>query len=197
VITDIQAQHYLFEIIREADLGERLFRRFQTAAETWLQVEHSEEPDGRTLWTGTEAEHEMEEAIEGILSSFARISLFLFPEKSTGEFGKERGRRLRELTGVTENHPIGNRDLRNHWMHLDDRFDTFVRKHGAAPVGYYLDSAHRVSDPGRAEMLRLVDPGAEKVFVLGRAFELSALANAVEHVGQQATLAIAPRGIDA
>jgi hypothetical protein len=192
VITNIQAQHYLFEIVREADLSSRLFRRFQAAAETWLQVEHSKDPDGRTLWTGSEAEREMEEAIEGILSSFARISLFLFPEKSTGKFGQERAKLLRELTGVTENHPIGNRDLRNHWMHLDHRFDTFVRKHGTAPVGYYLDSAHRVSDLGKAEILRLIDPGAEKVFVLGRAFELSALSNAVEHVGQQATLAIAP-----
>lgn len=197
MITDIQAQHYLFEIVREADLGERLFRRFQAAAETWLKVEHTEDPDGRTLWTGTEAEREMEEAIEGLLSSFARVSLFLFPEKSTGKFGLERAKRLRELTALADNHPIGNRDLRNHWMHLDHRFDSFVRKHGAAPVGYFLDSAHRVSDSAKAEMLRLVDPGAEKVFVLGQAFELRALASAIEHVGQQATLAIAPNASEA
>jgi hypothetical protein len=88
VITDIQAQHYLFEITHEADLGERLFRRFQTAAEIWLQVEHSEKPDGRTLWTGTEAEHEIEEAIEGILSSFAGISLFYFPRSRRESLGK-------------------------------------------------------------------------------------------------------------
>jgi hypothetical protein len=190
VITDIQAQHYLFEIVREAELGERLFRRFQAAAETWLQIDHAADPDGRALWSGTEAEREMEEAIEGILSSFARISLFLFPERSTGKFGVERAERLRQLTSVADNHPIANRDLRNHWMHLDHRFDTFVQNYGAAPVGYYLGSAHRVSSSAKAEMLRLVDPGAEQVFILGQGFELRALADAVDHVGQQAALAI-------
>ena len=75
-------------------------------------------------------------------------------------------------------------------MHLDHRFDMFVQNHGAAPVGYYLDSAHRLTNSAKAEMLRLVDPATEKVFILGQGFELRALADAVEHVGQQATLAI-------
>jgi hypothetical protein len=190
MITDVQADHYLFEIVRESDLVARLTRRFQAAADTWLQVEHAEDPDGRTLWTGTEAEHQMEEAMEGILSGFARISLFFFPEKSTGQFGRERAQRLRELTGIEADHPISNRDLRNHWMHLDHRFDTFIRERGAAPVGYYLDRAGEVSDEAKQEMLRLVDPAAGKVFILGQAFDLTVLADAVEHVGQQAALAI-------
>jgi hypothetical protein len=102
MITDIQAQHYLFEVVRETDLGGRLFRRFESAADTWLRVDHALNADGRTTWTGTEAEREMEEAIEGMLSNFARISLFFFPERTTGNFGVERANRLRQLTLIAK-----------------------------------------------------------------------------------------------
>jgi hypothetical protein len=176
--------------VRETDLGGRLFRRFESAADTWLRVDHALNADGRTTWTGTEAEREMEEAIEGMLSNFARISLFFFPERTTGNFGVERANRLRQLTLIAKDHPIGNRDLRNHWMHLDHRLDTFVQANGMVPVGYYLEKSHRVSTSGKAEMLRLVDPASEKVFVLGQEYQLRTLADAVEHVGQQAALAI-------
>jgi len=190
MITDDQAQHYLFEIVRESDLVGRLYRRFQAAAEAWLSVDHQSDPDGAALWKGTESERTMEEAIEGILSGFARISLFLFPERSTGDFGKQRGKRLRELLGIPDSHPIGNRDLRNHWMHLDHRFDTYLQEHGFAPVGYYLEKEHRVSAGAKAEMLRLVDPARERVFVLGKDFALEVLSDAAEHVGQQAAVAL-------
>lgn len=190
MIDDDQAQHYLFELVRETELVERLHRRFLAAAETWLKVDHAQDPDGRMLWTGTVAEREMQEAVEGILAGFARISLFLFPSGSAGSFGRERGERLRALTGIGINHPIGDRELRNHWMHLDERFDTFVQQHGSAPVGYYLQREHRVSASSKAEMLRLLDPAAEKVFVLGTEYRLRELADAAEHVGQQAAIAI-------
>jgi hypothetical protein len=190
MISDIQAQHYLFEIVRETELGARLFRKFQTGADKWLQVDHATDADGRTLWTGIEAERDMEEAIEGLLSSFARISLFFFPDKSIGAFGEERGSRLRELASIVADHPIGNRKLRNHWMHLDHRFDAFVQSTGTAPIGYYLDRAHRISDSSKRHMLRLIDPSNQKVFVLGEEFELCQIASAIEHVGQQAALAI-------
>ena len=190
MITDIQAQHYLFEIAHEAELAERLFERFQRAADTWLEIEHSEDPDGRTLWTGIEAERVMEESLEGLLSSFARVSLFFFPERSSKDFAIERGERLRALAEIDDKHPLGNRELRNHWMHLDHRFDTFVQQHGNAPLGYFLGSAHRVSWPAKAETLRLVDPGTETVFVLGKEYRLRVIADAVAHVGQQAALAI-------
>jgi hypothetical protein len=190
VITDIQAQHYLFEIARESELAERLFERFQRAAETWLEIEHTEDRDGRTLWTGIEAERTMEEALEGLLSSYARVSLFFFPERSSKQFALERGKRLRELVGVDEDHPLANRELRNHWMHHDHRFDTFVQHHGNAPLGYYLGSGHRVSDATKAETLRLVDPGTETVFVLGKEYKLRIISDAVGYVGQQSALAI-------
>jgi hypothetical protein len=75
-------------------------------------------------------------------------------------------------------------------MHLDERFDTFVQQHGSAPVGYYLQKQDRLSPSSKAEMLRLLDPAAEKVFVLGTEYPLRVLADAAEHVGQQATMAI-------
>lgn len=190
MITDIQAQHYLFEIARESELAERLFQRFQRAADAWLEIEHTEDPDGKTLWTGIEAERTMEESLEGLLSTFARVSLFFFPERSGSQFALERAKRLRELVRVDDDLPLGSRELRNHWMHHDDRFDSFVKEHGNAPLGYFLGPAHRMSDASKAETLRLVDPGTETVFVLGKEYRLRVISDAIGYVGQQAALAI-------
>jgi hypothetical protein len=91
---------------------------------------------------------------------------------------------------IAPDHPIGYRDLRNHWMHLDHRFDAYVQAHGSAPVGYFLEMEHRVPSTAKAAMLRLVDPAGEKVFVLGKEYSLRLLSDAVEHIGQQAASAL-------
>lgn len=190
MLTDDQAKHYLFEISHEAELVERLFVRFQNAAERWLEATHAESRDGRIAWTSIETEREMQETLEGILSGFARVSLFLFPERNAGARGQARATRLRDLMEIAMDHPIGNRKLRNHWMHLDERLDEALEKTGELPVGYHLALAHRVSEDQKRRTFRLVDPGEESVYIYGEAFHLRSLANAVAHVGQQAALAM-------
>jgi hypothetical protein len=193
VLADKHVVNYLFEIIREAELVERLYLRFERAADAWLAVKHTVEPTGAVLRTGIESEQEMEEAIEGILSGFARISLFLFPSPSAGPLGSERGERLRQVLAVAADHPLANRELRNHWMHLDERFDQRLLECGAPPVGYYLQLRRRLTPAQRTAILRLIDPGEKRVYVLGKAYSLESIASAVEHVHAQAVVALIAR----
>jgi hypothetical protein len=190
MLTTDQAKHYLFEVIREAELVGFQFRRFQAAAEEWLKADAVEPPTGKALFASSESEREMLASLEGVLSGFARISLFFFPERQAGDRGQARAAMLRELTGINDSHPLAKRDLRNHWMHLDERLDRVLAETGVVAVGYYLDKAHRIPESQRRGMLRLIDPGQERVYVLGEVFHLKELADAVEHADQQAALAI-------
>lgn len=192
MITTDQAQHYLFEIVREADIVEDCYQRFQRAAETWLKDHYSTTGDSPRSWEGTVAERDMLAALEGILSAYARISLFFFPEPRSKRFGLERAAVLRDMVGIDVSHPVGNRALRNDWMHLDERIDREVRAKGSVPVGYFFQLPHLLSADFVAQTFRLIDPGSETVFILGRAYHLAALVGAVQHINQQAVLALFP-----
>ncbi len=67
------------------------------------------------------------DAIEAFLGSWARLSLLFWPvpRKSAIHhvFTIERGRILRHLLDLTEDHPLADRRLRDAWMHTDERFD--------------------------------------------------------------------------
>jgi hypothetical protein len=190
MLTDEQAKHYLFEIAQESELVERLHARFQNAADRWLQAHHQEARDGRVAWTSLESEREMQETLEGILSAYARVSLFVFPAGTAGERGRARAARLRELLEITADHRIGNRNLRNHWMHLDERLDEALETTGEVPVGYQLALANSLSDAQKKLTFRLIDPSEESIYVFGEVFHIGTLANAVRHIGQQAALAL-------
>ena len=191
-LTTEQARHYLFEIIRESEIVVDCYRRFQAAAEKWLESYHAAKKTGRLLWQGTLAERDMLAAIEGILSGYARISLFFFPERMSGDFGKRRGEMLCTQVGIDGKHPLANRELRNHWMHLDERLDREIRNGRPVPVGYYLGRPHKLSPTAIEETFRLIDPGDEKVYILGKGYHLRELVRAIEHVNQQAVLALLP-----
>lgn len=190
MLSNEEAQHYLFEIRHEAELVDYLYRRFQHAAEAWLAARHIEERDGLVAWSSIESEREMQVALEGILSGYARVSLFVFPERNAGKRAATRSERLRQLLEVKEDHPIWDRSLRNHWMHLDERLDAALEESGVVPVGYHLALSHHLSEQEKLGTFRLIDPGEERVYIFGTAYPLRALADAVAHVKQQAVLAL-------
>jgi hypothetical protein len=69
------------------------------------------------------------ETLEAFLAAWARLSLLLCPLSGGGafaEFRKARGEGLRKVTGVTEDGVFGDRDLRDAWMHFDERLDSAV-----------------------------------------------------------------------
>jgi hypothetical protein len=69
------------------------------------------------------------DALEAFLASWARLSLLIFPlsgKDDLSEFRKARGEGLRELLGVTNDSALADRELRDSWMHFDERLDAAV-----------------------------------------------------------------------
>lgn len=183
-------RHYLFEVLREVDVFRESFTRFEDAADSWLKSHHDPAPSGKLLREGTRSEREMSVAIEGMLSSYARISLFFFPQGHSGKFAEDRGSELRKKIGIEDDHPLSDRDLRNHWMHLDERLDEQVQAGKDVPIGYAFGLEHEQASMDLENTFRLIDPGRPAVFILGREFDLKQLDGTVRHIDQQAALAI-------
>jgi hypothetical protein len=189
------ARHYAFEIAHEAEMVERLSLNFERAADAWLAAIHREEIDDAVCWTSIEPEREMQVCIEGILSGYARVSLFLFPASSAGAKGKARGEALRTYLGITDNHPVGDRTLRNHWMHLDERIDEALERTGEVPVGYILARPGRFSEEARSRAFRYIDPAGSAAYIFGKRFDLRAVSDAVKHASDCAVLFLFPRDL--
>jgi hypothetical protein len=191
VLSRDDAKHYLWEINREAEIVEDCYHnRFVPAATRWLETSARPEVDSQEIIDREQCEKDMLAALEGILSGYARISLFFFPETRSKMFGRGRAAQLRSMIGIDTDHPLGNRKLRNHWMHLDERLDSEVQAGRPVPLGWLVNSRHKISEGLWAETFRLIDPGAETVYILGEAFRLRELVDAVDHVSGLAACAI-------
>lgn len=191
MLTDDQAKLYLWEVAHESEVVDTAFRRFKQAADEWIIAETGARSDGTGLGRVAELERTIQLNLEAVLAAFARVSLFLFPEKSAKPRTRDRGEALRTRLGITEAHPLARRDLRNHWMHLDERLDAYLEQHGVVTLGYALGSAAETAASQLERVVRFVDPGARRVYVLGQEYALESLADAVEHVGTLAALYIA------
>src|SRR5579862_3776447 len=61
--------------------------------------------------------------IQAFLVAAANVSKLLWPSGN-----RKRGNELRRLLSVTEDSPIANRTLRNHFEHFDERIDSWTTK---------------------------------------------------------------------
>ncbi len=100
------------------------------------------------------------DALEAFLASWARLSLLLFPLSGGGasEFRQARGEGLRRLLGVTDGSALADRELRDSWMHFDERLDaavsggTFGNRHSCVRserVQDYIDNTLRIVEVDR------------------------------------------------
>lgn len=71
-------------------------------------------------------------ALDGLLACWARLSLLLFPVQKeitdAARWRGLRGRTLRELLAVPFDSLLSNRDVRDAWMHFDERLDQAVQQ---------------------------------------------------------------------
>ncbi|HET7584885.1 MAG TPA: hypothetical protein VFK13_08260 [Gemmatimonadaceae bacterium] len=100
------------------------------ASVTQVLLNINEEDAREEFWKsgmGQMAEQqEMFEVLEAFLAAWARVSLLLFP---TGG-NKTRGKALVQAFQLDGNSTLANRDLRDAWMHFDERLDAAVRTGG-------------------------------------------------------------------
>ena len=142
----------------------------ENASTSWIrnteiadrQVEQAPDHDQGLLVRASESQVQDQtrlfDVLEAFLASWARLSLLLFPLTKSGigsDFTKARGEGIRNALGVDVNSAFANRDLRDAWMHFDERLD-------AAVSGGTFGSRHRFVRSERAgdyvdNTLRLVE----------------------------------------
>jgi hypothetical protein len=70
-------------------------------------------------------------SLDGLLACWARLSLLLFPahdNSDAGKWAKTRGKTLRQLLDIPSDSLLANRDVRDSWMHFDERLDHAVQE---------------------------------------------------------------------
>ncbi|WP_439471994.1 hypothetical protein [Brevundimonas sp.] len=77
-------------------------------------------------------------AIRVALQAAANVSKVFWPQGSSGEMGRLRAERLRNLTGLPERHGLSNRALRNHIEHMDERLDDWTAADPRPFLGFEL-----------------------------------------------------------
>lgn len=141
-----------------------------------------------------DVEEDLAAAIEAFLSAQARLSLFLAPSPSARvpARAEERAAILRAQLGLNENDDLGDRGLRNRWMHIDESIDTFVFERAAAPnlIVRHVGAAEK----GRDRILRLIEPSGLGVWMLGERYSLREIYDWVDRIDR--SLALALQGVE-
>lgn len=142
---------YLSELEGNANSALFEFARLESAAARWIEynlaasaaarkihsprastrVAESREFSESLAKQGSE-QAELFSALDSFLTSWGRASLLIFPstrETPGPSFRRQRGRLLQRLLGVDERHLLNNRELRDAWMHFDERLDQAVATH--------------------------------------------------------------------
>jgi hypothetical protein len=119
---------------------------------------------------------------QNILNQGASVSRFFWP---TGKKYKDRGDRLREAFGITENSPLKDRKLRNMVEHYDEYLDDYLRNNFA---GQYVPDYFGSSPPADRGPLKLfrayfTDTGTFEVF--GESFQIAPLFEALLQLHEQ------------
>jgi hypothetical protein len=143
-LTDRQLTTYLLEVREVVELMMVRFSEIETISGRWADAKSSEEQqlaaheaDGRfdddawseVMSTRARSQAEYFLALEGYLAAWARLSLLLFPvtgKDSLAQFRDNRGRRLREALDILPGSVLADRELRDSWMHFDERLDAAI-----------------------------------------------------------------------
>lgn len=152
-LTNPQLATYLLEVREVVQLMLGRFDEILSISERWAEAKESQDKQladwqagagfdddtwRKTMWIRGKYQEKYFNAVEGFLAGWARLSLLLFPiegQDSLVAFRLERGRRIRETLGVVPDSILADRELRDSWMHFDERLDraiaegTFVERH--------------------------------------------------------------------
>lgn len=170
----VALQAYLSEIrdlassvlyrLRQLDAASGRWEAARADADSALGVrarEYRREEHADALSRLTSEHREVFDELEALLAAWARLSLLLNPQKGKGEagvFALARGHVLRAVLAVSEQSPLLDRDLRNSWMHFDERLDTVIRSTGRWGNRHrFIHSSDHASDQGSSIRLIEVD----------------------------------------
>ena len=112
-------------------------------------------------------------SIHSFLISTGNLSKLFWPSNNAGEFGKQRGKKLREIFSLEDNSPLNSRTLRNHFEHFDERLDNLV----ASRENIFADSnigqiENMIGNLKPEDYLRHYDPTTKTVYFKGDKFSI-------------------------
>ncbi len=161
-----QTVQYLFEIRDELLAALWHFEQLEGAATRWLELDDAwraadeeEEAEAASVHESIRQQAFIFDALEAFLSAWARVSLLIFPVIGRGPLAgwrEERAATLQKLLMVVDLQIIEDRDLRDAWMHFDERLDDMVRE-GKIPLRQRFARSDEVTDQGRKATLRLIE----------------------------------------
>lgn len=96
---------------------------------------------------------------------------------------KSRGEKLRKHYHLSDDSPLGSRELRNAWEHFDEKLDLFLLSNDA---GYFFPmpiiGSHTLADDPVGKVFKLLDPDAECLVLLGEKYYFKPVQDEVEKV---------------
>jgi hypothetical protein len=183
-----------FAILALNDLDEAvadLNRASEQLFETGLSRDARAQARGAVALTGARIWF----SLNAILTATANVSKLLWPvghRKTASDF-PDRGEKLRASLGVTDDSPLQHRTVRNHFEHIDERYEEWWLKserHNIAirnigPLG------RTVTGLEEAETFEHFDPSAGLVTFQGDVFELRPIADGLTTLHEAARAATA------
>jgi hypothetical protein len=152
-LTHVQLTTYLLEVREIVQLMLGRFAEIRELSDRWVKAKDSEDRQLEEWQTGLGLDDEQWgstiesrgtfqaqyfSAVEAFLAGWARLSLLIFPLDGKGRdagFRSERGIAIRTALVVGPTSALADRDLRDSWMHFDERLDrafvtgTFRERH--------------------------------------------------------------------
>jgi hypothetical protein len=183
---------YLLALRGEVQAAVHAYHRIGQARVTVQEAEDWDLEAEGALFERSDAEDDLAVAIEGLLSAHARASLLLFPHPSAGARGSSRGKELRVLLNVPDDHGLARREPRNTWMHLDERIDARIWEGDGEDLilRHFGDADFAAMDGYDRRILRLIDPGSLEILLLGDRYDLRTLYNDVARLSPRLDEAI-------
>lgn len=180
-MSDAALYPYLLAMREELYIAQRADERLRESIQRWLNA--AEEPNG-DLFAAVDAEQDMLGAVELLLTAHARLSLYLFPAYDRPP-ARGRAKAIRSCLGVANDHPIGSREARNAWMHIDEEVDRAVFERAEEFVEAYRvvrkgwPSAKR---PPRS-VLTVFNVDSLVLHIAGHKHNIKELIRHVDHIG--------------
>jgi hypothetical protein len=95
-----------------------------------------------------------------------------------------RGQALRDEFGLQSNHPIENRELRNHFEHFDERLDDWAEKSKSRGMATII-GPNRTAGIEDSDIIHHYDPATKIYSFRGKPFDVQKLVDGVDDIYQK------------
>ena len=123
------------------------------------------------------------------LTHVASISKLLWPEARTRQrrpLAEERSEELRSILNISEDSPINNRRLRNHFEHYDERLDEWASEERRYYIDRIIAPIGTISGFDDKDYMRRFDPTTFQLFFHGESFDLLEAEKEIMIIGRSA-----------